>query len=293
MQIPPQPVPISEAIQLANMFPRLFLLFTFLLFPSFSWGEDKSLRLAVTTSFENSGLASRLQGPIESDLGIELHFVVVATGQALRLGANGDVDAIFVHAPDEERAFLRAGHATHRREIMFNDFVLIGPRSDKANLRNSPSISDALHRLAKDHALFVSRGDDSGTHKKELDLWRASGFSLQDFSPNWYREVGSGMGATLNIASALQAHTLSDRGTWIHFANKGDLEILFSGGLSLENPYSFLPINPARHPHIKSDLNERLESWLTSKRGQSLIGSYRLQGERLFTPRVGAIEFAP
>lgn len=265
------------------------MFFVFSAFAPFALGGS-SLRLAVTTSFENSGLASRLVPAIEQDLGIDIHLVVVATGQALRLGANGDVDAVLVHSPFQEREFLRAGHATHRREIMYNDFILVGPSSDSANLSTSESVSDAFGKLAMSRSLFVSRGDNSGTHRKEQDLWHHSGFDSSIFSSSWYRSVGSGMGATLNIASSLGAITLSDRGTWLSFKNKGDLSILYSGDSALENPYSFLPISPSRHPHIRVDLTSRLESWLISPRGQFLIGSYRVSGERLFTPRVGAIE---
>ncbi len=240
-----------------------------------------TLRMAVTTSFENSGLSHVLLPRIKADTGIEVQLIVVGTGQALRLGAAGDVDAVLVHARAAEEKFLAAGHGTHRREIMYNDFVLIGPRDDPAGAAGASSATDALLRVRAARAPFVSRGDDSGTNKKELALWKAAGVGTP--SGGWYRPVGAGMGAALNVASGMNAYVLSDRASWLKFANKGDLALLYSGDPVLFNQYAYIPVNPARHPDVKSALAARLEDWLTSDRARELIDGYRLDGERLFT----------
>ena len=239
------------------------------------------LRLAVTTSFQNSGLADLLLPEIKADTGIDVQLIVVGTGQALRLGAAGDVDAVLVHARAAEEAFLEAGHGTHRREIMYNDFVLIGPKDDPAGIAGAETAAEALVRIAAARAPFVSRGDDSGTHKKELALWQAAG--VGEPQGGWYRPVGAGMGATLNIASAMGAYVMADRASWLNFGNKGDLKLLYSGDPALFNQYAFIPISPDRHPHVKSDLNMVLEGWLTGARAKALIDGYRINRQKLFT----------
>ncbi|MEM8571387.1 MAG: substrate-binding domain-containing protein [Pseudomonadota bacterium] len=244
-------------------------------------GYADTVRIAVTTSFENSGLADVLLPEIQQDLGIDIELLVVGTGQALRLGEAGDVDAVLVHSRPAEEAFVAAGHATHWREIMYNDFVLVGPSDDPAAIATAETAADALARIAAAGALFVSRGDDSGTHQKELALW-ASADVDPDGLGRAYNAVGSGMGAALNTASGLNAYILSDRATWLTFMNKGDLALLFSGDPAMFNPYSLLPVNPERHPHVKHDAVLELEDWLAGPRGAALIDAYTVEGETLF-----------
>ncbi|MEL6452785.1 MAG: substrate-binding domain-containing protein [Pseudomonadota bacterium] len=239
------------------------------------------MRMAVTTSFHNSGLADVLLPAIRADLNLEVQLLVVGTGQALRLGRAGDVDAILVHSRAAEEAFVAEGFGTHRREIMYNDFVFVGPADDPAGIADATGATETLQNIAASRAAFVSRGDDSGTHKKERSLWRAAGQDADGFGP-WYRAVGAGMGAALNTASGLDAYILSDRASWLNFGNKGGLALLFAGDPTLFNQYAFLPVNPARHAHVKSGLVTQLETWLTSDTAQVLIDSYTIDGEPLF-----------
>ncbi|MFY0691019.1 MAG: substrate-binding domain-containing protein [Paracoccaceae bacterium] len=241
----------------------------------------ETLRMAVTTSFNNSGLSDILLPEIEKDLGLEVQLLIVGTGQALRLGEAGDVDAILVHSRSAEEAFVAEGHGTHRREIMYNDFVLIGPQADPAGITGAQSAADALSRISRTTPIFVSRGDDSGTHKKELSLWAGAGLDPEGFD-GWYRAVGAGMGASLNTASGMNAYIMSDRASWLNFGNKGDLALLFAGDPVLFNQYAFLPVNPAKHPHVKTEEVARLEDWLTSPKAAELINTYKINGETLF-----------
>ena len=261
------------------MIARALLILAALLWSSGSFAQD--LRLAVTTSFHNSGLADVLLPAIEEDLGLNLQILVVGTGQALRLGEAGDVDAILVHSKAAEERFVAQGFATHRREIMYNDFVVIGPGNDPASVATTKSAVEALRAIAGAGAAFVSRGDDSGTHKKELSLWGAAGLDPEGFGL-WYRSVGAGMGASLNTASGMNAYLISDRASWLNFGNKGDLALLLADDPLLFNQYAYLPINPAKHRHVKSDLAAALESWLTGARAKALIDGYRIAGEQLF-----------
>ncbi len=242
----------------------------------------ETMKLAVTTSFHNSGLSDVLLPQIEADTGIDVQLLVVGTGQAIRLGQSGDVDAILVHSRVAEDAFVADGYGTHRREIMYNDFVLIGPAIDPANARASESINDALSSIARAKATFVSRGDDSGTHKKEVALWASTSRDPADFGI-WYKAVGSGMGAALNTASGLDAYILSDRASWLNFGNKGGLELIFSGDPALFNQYAYLPVNPDRHSHVNAKTAARLEDWLTSDVARDSIDSYQINGETTFT----------
>ncbi|MEM8656185.1 MAG: substrate-binding domain-containing protein [Pseudomonadota bacterium] len=257
----------------------LFLIFL-TIFAGTAHAADQ-MRMAVTTSFHNSGLADVLLPEIAADLDLEVQLLVVGTGQALRLGEAGDVDAILVHSRAAEQAFVAAGYGTHRREIMYNDFVFIGPVDDPAGIADAQSASAALRNIAKANTQFVSRGDDSGTHKKELSLWADAGLDTAAFD-DWYNAVGAGMGAALNTASGLNAYILSDRASWLNFGNKGDLALLFAGDPVLFNQYAYLPVNPARHTHVKTDMAAKLEAWLTSERAQQLIDNYRINGETLF-----------
>lgn len=247
-----------------------------------SIAQAEVIKLAVTTSFENSGLADVLLPQIKTDLDLEVQLLVVGTGQALRLGQAGDVDAILVHARAAEQAFVANGFATHRREIMYNDFVVVGPRSDPAGISHAKSAVEAMQHIARTKPAFVSRGDESGTHKAELALWRLAVLEPVKFG-EWYRNVGAGMGAALNTASGLDAYILADRASWLNFGNKGALDLLFSGDPALFNQYAFLPVSPQRHPHVQHNLANQLENWLVSDTAKALINSYEIKGERLFT----------
>ncbi|MEL0436820.1 substrate-binding domain-containing protein [Phycobacter sp. K97] len=244
-----------------------------------SIAED--MKMAVTTSFHNSGLAEILLPEIKKDLDLDVQLLVVGTGQAIRLGEAGDVDAILVHSKRAEERFLAGGNGTHRREIMYNDFVFIGPKSDDAGVAGAETAVDALQKVADAEARFVSRGDDSGTHKKELSLWTAAGLDPAAFG-DWYRAVGAGMGAALNTASGMEAYIMADRASWLNFGNKGDLALLFSGDPVLFNQYAYLPVNPEKHPHVKNDLAMKLEGWLVSDKAKALINDYKINGETLF-----------
>lgn len=244
----------------------------------------QEMKLAVTTSFNNSGLSDILIPEIKKDINLEVQLLVVGTGQALKLGRSGDVDAILVHSKAAEEAFVSEGFGTHRREIMYNDFVLIGPSNDPAGISKSINIADALTKIREAKSTFVSRGDDSGTHRKEISLWETTDRNPEAFNADWYREVGSGMGATLNTASGLNAYLLSDRASWLKFANKGNLKLLFEGDPILFNQYAYLPVSPKKHPHVKFNQAKQLEAWLTSPKAQKIIGTYKIGEETLFTP---------
>ncbi len=242
-----------------------------------------SMTMAVTTSFENSGLADILLPEIKQDLDLDVQLVVVGTGQALRLGRAGDVDAILVHAKSAEEKFVTEGYGIKRIPFMYNDFVLIGPVNDPADVKQAPTAAQALQSIHSKGAAFVSRGDDSGTHKKELSLWQSADLDAAAFDPQWYRAVGAGMGASLNTASGMNAYIMADRASWLKFGNKGTLQLLFAGDPILFNQYAFIAIDPARHPHVKNDLASSLQNWLLSERAATLIDGYRLNGEKLFT----------
>lgn len=239
----------------------------------------EQMKLAVTTSFENSGLADVLLPEIKADTGLDVQLLVVGTGQALRLGRAGDVDAILVHSRAAEEAFVAEGFGTHRREIMYNDFVFVGPQADPAGIADASSATESLSRIASAEAMFVSRGDDSGTHKKEMTLWSEAGIEP---GGEWYRAVGAGMGSALNTAAGLDAYIMADRASWLNFGNKAGLDLLFAGDPVLFNQYAYLPVNPESHPHIAHEAALQLEAWLTSARAQTLIDGYQIAGETLF-----------
>jgi len=228
---------------------KRFLIFAAISLLAATGVRAEVLRMAVTTSFANSGLADVILPEIEADTGITVQLLIVGTGQALALGAAGDVDAVLVHARSAEEAWLGQGNGTHRREIMYNDFVVVGPSDDPAGVAATHSATDALTAIAAAKAPFVSRGDESGTHKKEKSLWKAAGIAPQG---NWYRAVGQGMGAALNTASGMNAYILSDRASWLNFGNKGDLALLYAGDPALFNQYAYLPVNPVKYPHVNA-----------------------------------------
>lgn len=244
--------------------------------------QAETLKLAVTTSFYNSGLSDVLLPKIKADTGLDVQLLIVGTGQALRLGEAGDVDAILVHSKAAEVAFVTNGYGTHRREIMYNDFVLIGPGNDPAGVSKASTATEALKNIAAETSPFVSRGDDSGTHKKELSLWNSANLDPANFEA-WYKPVGAGMGASLNTASGLGAYIMSDRASWLNFSNQGDQALLFAGDPVLFNQYAFIPVNPKRHPHVKEAEAIALEAWLTGPAAKALIDGYKINGEKLFT----------
>ncbi|CTQ33186.1 substrate-binding domain-containing protein [Jannaschia rubra] len=240
----------------------------------------ETMKMAVTTSFQNSGLAEVLVPRIAEETGVDVELIVVGTGQALRLGEAGDVDAVLVHSRAAEEAFVAAGHATHRTPFMYNDFVVLGPVADPADVTGAGTAPEAMTRIAAAEASFVSRGDDSGTHKAELALWEDAGMAPEG---TWYRPVGAGMGASLNTAVGMGAYILSDRATWLNFDNKADMAILFEGDPALFNQYAYLPVNPAKGDHLKADAAGSVENWLVSATARDLIDGYRVGGEQVFT----------
>lgn len=245
--------------------------------------ERGFITIASTTSTENSGLFESIVPAFEEATGIEVRVVAVGTGQALRIGCNGDADAVLVHAPAAERQFVVDGCGVDRRQVMYNDFVVIGPGDDPAGIADAESAVAAFDLIAMAEVAFASRGDDSGTHKKELEVWAEAG--IEPAAP-WYRELGSGMGAALNTAAAMDAYLLADRGTWISFDNRQNLEILFEGDPILFNPYGSVLVNPGRHD-VKHGMALEWHEWLVSEAGQMAIGEYQLRGQALFTPMAG------
>ncbi len=250
--------------------------------------QERSVRMLSTTSTENSGLLSYLLPIFESKTGIRVHVIAVGTGQALRGARNGDADVLMVHDKASELKFIAEGHGIERREVMYNDFVIVGPREDPAKIGGNKDAIGALQMIKKSGAIFVSRGDDSGTHKAERRLWRAAGIEPEGRSNPWYREAGSGMGATLNIAAGMNAYTLTDRGTWLSFRNRRNLEILVEGDPPLFNQYGILLVNPAKHPHVKVKEARALIDWITSPEGQRAIGNFTVKGQILFIPNFRA-----
>ncbi|NOX72297.1 MAG: solute-binding protein [Alphaproteobacteria bacterium] len=243
--------------------------------------QEKFFVLASTTSTQNSGLFDVILPIFTAETGIQVRVVAVGTGQALRIARNGDADALLVHHRPSEDAFIAQGYGIERRDIMYNDFVIVGPANDPANVRSAPDAPSALAMIANSGASFASRGDDSGTNKKEIELWRAAGITPKGA---WYLETGSGMGATLNLASARQIYTLTDRGTWITFGNKGGMKLLFSGDKALFNPYGYILVDPKRFPHVKVDMARAFSDWLISGEGQKAIGDFRIEGFQAFCP---------
>ena len=261
---------------------RALLIFFILFVLQITSAMAEKVRLAVTSSFHNSGLSEHLIPHLETDLEIDIQLIVVGTGQAIKLGKNGDVDAILVHSKPDEEEFVKTGFANHRREIMFNEYVVLGPTDDPAQIKFADNLREAFRNLSKAKTEFVSRGDLSGTHKKEMEIWKKINFDPKKFATK-YISVGSNMGKAINIAVAFDAYILSDKATWLNHKNKGNLEIQFEGDLLLHNQYSFLPINKNKHSHVESKLVKRIEEWLVSERAKKLINSYIIDEEQVFT----------
>jgi tungstate transport system substrate-binding protein len=246
--------------------------------------QEKFITVASTTSTEQSGLFKHLLPLFEKDTGVQVRVVALGTGQALDMARRGDADVVFVHDQAAEEKFVAEGYGVERKPVMYNDFVLVGPKSDPAKVAGSKDILDAFRRVQAAQAPFVSRGDKSGTHAAELRFWKAANVDLETAKGPWYRETGSGMGPALNTASSMNAYILTDRGTWLSFKNRGDLAILVEGDNRLFNQYGVILVNPAKHPHVKKDLGQMFIDWLVSPRGQQAIASYKIEGEQLFFP---------
>jgi tungstate transport system substrate-binding protein len=260
---------------------HLFLLGVISLQCMASQTPNSTIKLATTTSTDNSGLLRFLLPRFEADTHYRVHVIAVGTGKALRMGKDGDVDAVLVHALKAEEEFVKAGFGEKRHALMYNDFVIVGPTSDTADIALTKNPMTAFSQIKSSNSLFTSRGDNSGTHKKELSLWQSAQITPRG---DWYREIGQGMGKTLQIAGELNAYTLTDRGTWLAYQDKSPLRILFQGGVNLHNPYGIIAISPKRYPDTNQAGAQALIRWLTSTKGQQLIGSYTLHGSRLFTP---------
>ncbi len=240
--------------------------------------------IASTTSTQNAGLFDHILPLFHEETGIEGRVVALGTGQAIRIARNGDADVLLVHHKTSEEAFVAEGYGVKRFDVMYNDFVIVGPPGDPAAIAGMADATAAFRRIAEAEAVFLSRGDDSGTHKRERALWKGAGLAVDDASGSWYREAGQGMGATLNTASTMQAYTLTDRGTWLKQRRRLDLLLLVEGDSRLHNQYGVAVVNAEKHPHVKTVLARRFVDWLLSPRGQSAIGTLTIDGERLFIP---------
>ena len=245
--------------------------------------QEKSIVVSSTTSTEQSGLFSFILPIFKMKSGIDVKVVAVGTGQALDIGRRGDADVVFVHDKAAEEKFVEEGYSTKRYEVMYNDFVLIGPKSDPAKVGGGKDIQAALQKISTAQTPFVSRGDKSGTHAAELRYWKGAGITIT-LGSSWYKETGSGMGPALNTASAMNGYILADRGTWLSFKNRGDLVILVQGDPKLFNQYGVMLVNPAKFPHVKKAEGQAFIDWLISKNGQDVIASYQIGGEQLFFP---------
>ncbi|MGB8578639.1 MAG: extracellular solute-binding protein [Pseudolabrys sp.] len=247
--------------------------------------QDKSIVVSSTTSTQDSGLFGYILPLFKQKTGIEVKVVAQGTGQALDTGRRGDADVVFVHAKSAEEKFLAEGQGVKRYPVMYNDFVLIGPKSDPAGIKGMNDVAKALQKIKEKQAPFVSRGDRSGTHLAELMLWnKDAGIDIEKEKGLWYKSIGQGMGAALNTAGASNAYVLSDRSTWLSFKNMGDLQILVEGDKRLFNQYGVMLVNPAKHPNVKKDLGQQFIDWLVSPEGQKAIANYKINGEQLFYP---------
>jgi tungstate transport system substrate-binding protein len=254
--------------------------------PAFVQAQERSITVASTTSTEQSGLFGHLLPAFTRATGIAVKVVAVGTGQALDIGRRGDADVVFVHDRAAEDRFVAEGFATARQDVMYNDFVVLGPRSDPAKAAGR-DVLEGLRRIAAARAPFISRGDKSGTHAAELRSWKEAGIDLAAVRGEWYREIGQGMGPALNAASAQNAYVLADRGTWLSFKNRGDLAVLVEGDQRLFNPYGVMLVNPAKHAHVKAADGRAFIDWLASGEGQRAIAAYRIDGQQLFFPNAG------
>ncbi len=249
---------------------------------------ERYITLASTTSTQASGLFDYLLPKFTEKSGIEVRVVAVGTGQALKLGEKGDADVLLVHDPAGEEKFVKQGYGLDRRLVMYNDFVIVGPDADPAHIKGGRDAVLAFQAIAEKKATFLSRGDDSGTHRQELRLWAAAGIDVKSASGTWYKELGAGMGAALNTAAGLDGYTMSDRATWLSFKNRARLVLLVEGDAKLYNQYSVILVNPDRHPEVKADDGRAFRDWLISPAGQQAIGSFTVEGQVLFHPNAAS-----
>jgi tungstate transport system substrate-binding protein len=246
--------------------------------------QPRFITVASTTSTEQSGLFKHLLPMFETKTGIQVRVVALGTGQALDMGRRGDADVVFVHAQPLEEKFIAEGYGVKRFEVMYNDFILIGPKSDPAKLAGTKDAVEAFRKIKAAQALFVSRGDKSGTHFAELELWKMAGIDIAKEKGPWYRDTGQGMGPALNTAAAMNAYVLSDRGTWLSFKNRAELAMVVEGDTRLFNQYGVMLVNPDKHPHVKKEWGQAFIDWVISSQGQQAIAGYRIDGEQLFFP---------
>ena len=246
--------------------------------------QQRFITVASTTSTEQSGLFKHLLPAFEQKTGVQVRVVALGTGQSLDMGKRGDADVVFVHARPLEEKFVAEGYGVRRFEVMYNDFVLVGPKSDPAKIGGSKDTVAALQKIKAAQAPFASRGDKSGTHFAEVELWKAAGIDIAKDKGPWYRDTGSGMGPTLNTASGMNAYALTDRGTWLSFKNRGELVISVEGDQRLFNQYGVILVNPAKHPHVKKEMGQAFVDWVISPAGQKAIADYKIGGEQLFFP---------
>ena len=265
-----------------------FFAFVMLSLSALSVEADEFIVVQSTTSTQNSGLYDHLLPQFTEKTGIEVRVVAVGTGQAIKNARNGDGDVLLVHAKPAEEAFVAEGYGVSRADVMYNDFIIVGPAADPAGVRGVTDVTEALSAIAEGQAVFASRGDDSGTHKKELALWAAAGIDPSSASGTWYRETGSGMGATLNTGIGMDAYVMTDRATWIKFGNKAGHEILVEGDTRMFNQYGVILVNPERHPNVKAEAGQAFIDWILSDEGQQSIAAYEVDGKQLFFPNANA-----
>ena len=258
-----------------------------LAFAGSALAQDKSIVVASTTSTQDSGLFGYILPMFKAKTGIDVKVVAQGTGQALDTGRRGDADVVFVHAKAQEEKFVAEGFGLKRTPVMYNDFILVGPESDPAGVNNTKDIAAAFKTIKAKGAPFISRGDKSGTHSAELNLWKVAGIDIAAEKGPWYREIGQGMGAALNTASASNAYVLADRGTWLSFKNRGDLIVSVEGDKRLFNQYGVMMVNPAKHPHVKKEFGQAFIDWIASPEGQKAIADHKIGGQQLFFPNAG------
>ncbi len=250
--------------------------------------QEKSIVVASTTSTQDSGLFGHILPLFKQKTGIDVKVIAQGTGQALETARRGDADVVFVHAKAQEEKFITDGFGVKRYPVMYNDFVLIGPKDDPAGVKGEKEVTAAFKGIKDKGASFVSRGDKSGTHTAELNLWKAAGIDIAKDKGPWYKEIGQGMGAALNTAASMNGYVLADRGTWLSFKNRGDLEILVKGDRRLFNQYGIILVNPAKHSHVKADLGQAFIDWVVAPEGQQAIADYKINGQQLFFPNATA-----
>jgi tungstate transport system substrate-binding protein len=265
--------------------PLLFIQLLVLLTIGTSQAAESALRLATTTSTANSGLMDFLLPVFTKETGLEVHLIAVGTGKALRLGREGDVDIVLVHARQAEDKFVADGYGVDRADVMYNDFIIVGPASDPAGVATSKSVAEVFHNIYASERPFISRGDDSGTHKRELILWQSASKTP---GGSWYREVGQGMGKTLQVANEVDGYTMTDRGTWLAYQSKLDITLLYEDDPPLFNPYGIIAVNPARHADVNYTGASQLIQWMVSPEAQKMIGEFKIKGQQLFVPSAGS-----